>query len=702
MSLRVPLALVFLLVSASIAAGQGDPVLPTLQSVAQVRNLSLAEAARGYPLKFQATVLLNDHVEAGGTLNVVFVHDGSAGIYAGSRGPPLDLRPGEVIALEGKTAAGGFAPCLVDLRFQRAGLGQYPAAPQLTMAKALDGSEDSQWIELAGVVRSVRVVDERLHLQLAAGRDRLEVEFAGAYRQVPNSAPAVDAAVKVRGVVCPVFNNRRQLLGASLYSPGLACVKRVGSPTNDPFSAPAVSFDSLLQYTPNRPGEHRVKVQGSVSFYLPGKALFLENEGQGVLVKSEQRTALKVGDEVVAVGFPVAGVYKAVLEDSSFHRIGFDPAPPEVRSINVEEALSGNEDCLPVKMAGRLVQQSRTPTEHTLVLESRGHLFTAHLPVEQGGGHRWREDSQLEVQGICVAKGTLQDTNDEWRPEAFQLLVASAGNVIIHSEPSWWTRQRLFTAIGLILLVLIIVLLWVNALHRQVRSQTAMIQLQSRREATLEERNRIARELHDTLAQSFAGSAFTLEGVAARLRKEQHALCPQVDLVLNTVRSGLTEARRSLMNLRAASLETRDLPTALRDAAHELVKATNVRLHLKLPSPDCGLPPATENEIYRIGVEAMVNAVRHARPCNLTVEVGGTQSGFALRIADDGAGFRTDGLPADYHYGLTGMRERARQIQADLEITSTPGEGTMVQLTIPGRVSVKKCFLERFASGSSA
>lgn len=675
-------------------------MLPTLRSVAQVRSLSLAEAARGYPLKFQATVLLNDHVEAGGALNVVFVHDGSAGIYAGSRGPALDLRPGEVIALEGKTAVGGFAPCLVDLRFQRVRLGQYPAAPPLPMAKALDGSEDSQWVELAGVVRSIWVADERLHLQLAAGRDRLEVEFAGSCRQVPDSAPVVDTAVKVRGVVCPVFNHRRQLLGASLYSPCLACVEEDVSTTSDPFSAPAVSFDSLLQYTPNRPGEHRVKVQGIVSFYLPGQALFLESEGQGVLVKSEQRAALKVGDEVMAVGFPVAGIHKAVLEDGSFRRLRFNPKSPGVRPISVEEALSGDKDCLPVRMAGRLVQQSWTPTEQVLVLESAGRLFTAHLPLEPGDGRRWREDSQLEVQGICVARGTLQDAADAWRPAAFQLLVASAKDVTIHSEPSWWTRQRLFTTIGLILLVLVVVLLWVNALHRQVRSQTATIQLQSRREATLEERHRIARELHDTLAQSFVGSAFTLEGVAARLRKEQHALCPQIDLVLHTVKSGLKEARRSLMNLRAVSLEARDLPTALRDAAHELVKATNIRLYLRLSSPDSRLSPTAENEIYRIGVEAMVNAVRHAAPRNLAVEIGGTKSVFTLRIADDGAGFRPDAPSADCHYGLVGMRERARQIQADLKITSTPDEGTTVQLALPVQASVEERLLERPASGS--
>ena len=658
------------------------PPLPTLTSVEEVRNLSPAEAACGYPVRFRATVLLNDHVETGGALNEVFVHDGHLGIYVGSHGPALNLQAGDVVELEGHSDVGGFAPYITDPHFRKIGTAPLPPPRPTAIPEALDGYEDSQWAEFTGVVRSVYLTDNRLHFQIAAGRERIVVEFASQGREAQVNTTFVDALVKVRGVVCPVFNSRKQLLGASVYSPDPSFVQTITAPPADPFEVPVVSYEDLLQYSPGRKNEHRVKVRGTVSFCLPGKDVFLANGSQGLLLKSIQQTPLKPGDEVEALGFPTAGVYKAILEDGCFRRIGTSAAPLQVHAIDAATALTGEYDATLVRMGGYLMQQFKTSTEEVLLLKDGTHLFTARLPQ---GGHSSldrREGSLLDVTGICVATGTLHAESTEWRPEAFQLLVASPRDVVIRVMPSLWTRQRLFMATGIVSLVLALSLFWANTLRRQVKSQTALIQEQWRREATLEERNRIARELHDTLAQSFAGSAFALEGVASRLKLENHPICLHVDMALQAVRSGLTEARRSLMNLRAAPLETRDLNAAIREAAQTLVEGTKVRLHLRLLPLRKPLATEVETAFYRIAVEAMTNAIRHGTPRNLTVEVSTSSQAVALRISDDGTGFDPANVPLDQHYGLIGIRERAEQIHGDLRIVSTPGKGSDVLLNL--------------------
>ena len=332
-----------------------------------------------------------------------------------------------------------------------------------------------------------------------------------------------------------------------------------------------------------------------------------------------------------------------------------------------------------VRMTGSLMQQFKTGTEDVLLLEDDAHLFSVHLPLDSVDGLHLREGSLLDVVGICVSTGSLHTDNTEWRPEAFQLLAASPHNIIVRTTPSLWTRQRLFVAVAGVSSILALCLLWANTLRQRVKSQTTVIKQQWRREATLEERNRIARELHDTLAQSFAGSAFALESVASQLRREEHPIYPHVEMALRTVRSGLTEARHSLMNLRAAPLESHDLITAIRDSARGLAEDAGVRLHLRLSPPGL-LTEEVETAFYRIAVEAMANAVRHGAPRNLTVELGVSQQVVNLCVDDDGVGFDTAGMPPEKHYGLVGLKERADQIHANLRIVSSPGGGTQVSL----------------------
>ena len=208
--------------------------------------------------------------------------------------------------------------------------------------------------------------------------------------------------------------------------------------------------------------------------------------------------------------------------------------------------------------------------------------------------------------------------------------------------------------------------------------------IRSQFDAILAERNRIAREIHDTLAQGFVGVSTQLE-LTAHLLAQSHVreAREQVDRTRNIVREGLAEARRSIWDLRAtgaqATLPARITRLVEQNSTGELKATINIGGTYR------ALTPALENEVLRIAQEALANVVRHSRATRVLLDLRYHPSELTLTIGDNGIGFQaTDPtLPAKGHFGLQGMRERSDQIGATLNVESSPQSGTTVILRIP-------------------
>jgi signal transduction histidine kinase len=201
----------------------------------------------------------------------------------------------------------------------------------------------------------------------------------------------------------------------------------------------------------------------------------------------------------------------------------------------------------------------------------------------------------------------------------------------------------------------------------------------------LAERTRIARDLHDTLAQGFAGIAFQLEAVATRLTEAPSQAQQHLNLALQMVRHSLAEARRSVMNLRSPALENGDLGTALAETARHMIAGKPVDVQLKIFGTKHPLPGKTENELLHIGQEAITNSLKYAHASRIEIELNYEAAGVTLRIGDDGQGFdqHETGEDGEKHFGLLGMRERAKQMGARLSIQSERGKGTEVLVEVP-------------------
>jgi signal transduction histidine kinase len=222
------------------------------------------------------------------------------------------------------------------------------------------------------------------------------------------------------------------------------------------------------------------------------------------------------------------------------------------------------------------------------------------------------------------------------------------------------------------------VLAWNVSLRRRVTAQTEIIRQQAAREAVHEDRTRIARELHDTLEQELTGIAVQLDAVSDRLADSPPTAATALGTARALLRHTRTEARRSVWDLRAALLEEGDLGVALTATAAQLEGGPEIRVSVE--GAPRRLAASVENNLLRIGTEAMTNAVKHAAARSVAVRLVFGTDEILLEVRDDGKGFdasRSTTLAAG-HFGWLGIRERAERIGAKLQIESQPGRGTRV------------------------
>ncbi|MEH1868925.1 MAG: AAA family ATPase [Nostoc sp.] len=217
------------------------------------------------------------------------------------------------------------------------------------------------------------------------------------------------------------------------------------------------------------------------------------------------------------------------------------------------------------------------------------------------------------------------------------------------------------------------------ALRERKRAEAASI---------LEERNRMAREIHDTLAQAFTGILVHMGAVSRLVATNPDAVQTHIDTVRDLARSGLTEARRSVAALRPQLLEDGNLWTALERFIATMSSSNETRLIYDIIGTPYGLPPETENHLLRIGQEAFTNAIKYAYASEIRVELVYEPTLCFLRIKDNGQGFEVTTTTLSQGFGLLGMTERAEHIGAQLSIESQLGQGTEVLVTVNRETAV--------------
>jgi len=326
-------------------------------------------------------------------------------------------------------------------------------------------------------------------------------------------------------------------------------------------------------------------------------------------------------------------------------------------------------------------------------------------------------------------KYKLENQDDDWRevvnirhvqysnlrPGIYRFHVTASNNSGVWNEqgdtlefsvaPAYYQTGsfRVICAAGAMGLLWTGYLLRVRQLHR--RFELAL-------EARVSERTRIARELHDTLLQSFHGLLLRFQTASHLLPDRAAEAKERLDAAISQAANAITEGRDAVQGLREGISQGLDLPQAINTVGQELAASPGghppPRFEVTVEGTPRTLHPILRDEVYKITVEAIRNAFRHARATRVDVEVRYAAEQFRLRVQDDGTGFDAASLPnggREGHYGLSGMRERAAILGGDLTVWSQEGTGTAVELRIPGGTAYlrpRSAWFRTFASRRDA
>jgi signal transduction histidine kinase len=226
---------------------------------------------------------------------------------------------------------------------------------------------------------------------------------------------------------------------------------------------------------------------------------------------------------------------------------------------------------------------------------------------------------------------------------------------------------------------------------RQVRREFSLL---------LHERTRLSREIHDTLLQSLVGVALQFDALAGELPASARRTREQLVRMRRQVEEHIREARHSIWNLRSPTLRRRDLAGALRSFAEQAAAPAGITVDVDVDGAPLKRVPHVEEQLLRIGQEAITNAVRHSGAQLIRVRLEYQPDEVTLSVTDDGRGFDYAGLHSepDGHYGLVTMRERAAEIGGTLQISSATPTGTVIRAIVPQATTAKDAGPEQLAS----
>jgi signal transduction histidine kinase len=262
------------------------------------------------------------------------------------------------------------------------------------------------------------------------------------------------------------------------------------------------------------------------------------------------------------------------------------------------------------------------------------------------------------------------------------LLLRSPQDIVVVAKPSWWNLPHTLWVLAITSGALLIVLAWVVVLGRRVREQMAIIRHRLRHGAVLEERNRIARELHDTLEQELSGITMQLDLAADCFEQAPDVAQRALESARQMSRRSMIDARRSVWDLRCQLLESGNLSVAIEQIVAPLVSRSNVEVDLKVQGTEVRLEGPLEMNLLRISQEAVANAIQHGSVSRIQIELQYQADCVDLVIADNGQGFDVRKTLAAGHFGLLDMHERAQAMGSQLTIESEVGRGTTVSVKV--------------------
>ncbi|TDU80737.1 histidine kinase/DNA gyrase B/HSP90-like ATPase [Prosthecobacter fusiformis] len=676
----------------------GGQAQEVLTRAAEVRGLPPDVALTGVPVELQAVVGFIES-PGGGT---VFVQDETGGTFFRASRRVKSLKVGDRVLVKGRSVPGLYLTGVEAQSYDLLGSGEPPVPVPAGYEDLATGRFHYQMVQVEGIGRRLSVPEEnRSVLHLALGSRVVEVRVDAPLPE--KQEEWVDARLQITALAAGGINDRRQLVFPYLRVSDWSDVKIVkAAPALEALEVlPAAR---LLRFDPARMEDfgHRVRTAGTVLAAFPDGQVFIRDLTAEAVVPSSPRLkgtedkvrpaalalrltrplSLKPGQRLDVAGFPNMDGFSASLVDAVLVKEeggAAEEAEAEPVEVTVKEILEGTLDADLVSLEAELVDAFRTGSGWELRLVSTEMPMRALLPTREGGDVP-RQGSLLRLTGICRVESS-SDKGFRSRPESAMLLLRGEEDLVILREPSWWTVQRLVGLIGLLLAVMAGGLLWITLLRRQVAKQGEALRRRITHEAALEERQRIAREFHDTLEQELAGLSLRLD--AAMTRPLEDKAKRLMETSRHLVSRIQTEARNLVADLRADPESVTDLPAALNELAERtLSDLLEVQVRVEPPLP--ALPVHVAHHLRMIAQEAVTNVLKHAHASSIVLGLKTQDGELCLTISDDGQGLEQTSTQGQAgHFGCMGIRERCLRIGAQVEWLNVTPHGTQVRVTLP-------------------
>ncbi|MGA2176844.1 MAG: ATP-binding protein [Verrucomicrobiota bacterium] len=659
-----------------------------LRTVEAIRKLTVAQTEQRIPVHLRGVVTFFDE-----RLYSRFIQDDTAGIYLqfpANIGPP-PLMPGQLVEVTGACSPGEYAPVVVVDRVQVVGEAPLPPPAVATYEQLASGGEDSQFIEITGIVRSARLLENPPYYQIeiATGGGRLLV-FA---KELPvkRTDELLDNTVQVRGVCSTKFNHKRQLFAIRLMVPRPEDLEVKNPAPKDPYAAATRPIGSLLQFAPQESYGHRVKVAGTVIYYAPGEAIFLQDGELAVEVQTKQRDPLQLGDRVEVLGFVSRGEYTPRLQDAAYRRIA-SGQPPEPVVLTPDEALKGNHDCRLIQVAARVLDRTQHGAERHLILQDGGFIFHAYLKQAEGEDAfaGLANGSRVAVTGVCQIDPGEWEAGEAWRAKTFRIELRSAADVVLLQAPPWWTLEKVLWMAGALGFAAVAAFGWVAVLRRQVAERTQQLEIQiqqrqraERRREIEQERARVAHDLHDDLGAGLAEVnmlSSLVKSSATSIEEKQRYL----DGLNETARRMVTSLDEIVWAVNPRNDTIASLASYFGSYAQRLLDLAGVACGLDIAEelPEHPLDPKFRQEIFFAFKEALTNVVRHAHATQVWLRITVRQRRLLVEVADNGRGFNLSERQAG-NDGLVNMKERLKTLGGGCDIVSDAKTGTTVRFSAP-------------------
>ena len=619
--------------------------------------------------------------------------------------PRQNLVAGDFIRAQGRTEPEGNLNCL---KMQIVGKGRPEPVRDVPIAELVRRNPGSNPVRVHGVIRSVFRDDIDPKWAFVTLYDKgcaIQAIFMPSPDEFRALWNLIDAEVSVVGIAqrASRSGNRiperghRRFSPATLFAHSFSNFHIVSPAPQDPFTATALDRSEFV-----RAGfqiHQRRSAVGHVLAAHGGNRLVLRTDRDEIVnVELSENAAPAFGMRIRAVGYPATDLYDINLTDAIWREEAGAPlADGPAEDISLDELLT-NEDGLPmikVGYHGRLIRirgivralPGPGNAEKRLIVESGN----SNIPVDVGACPEVLEGlapgCEAEVSGTCVM------STPNWHPNASPprirevfIVLRSPADLKILRRPPWWTPARLFVTLGALLALVVWFVIWNLILRRAVnrRGRELESEITARVESDLKvyERTRLAVELHDSIAQNLTGATMELRTADILADSDPAAMHKYLTLAGKTLDSCREDLRNCIWDLRNLTLDETSVDEAIRKTLEP--HAAGVSLQIRFNIPREQLTDNTAHTILRIIRELVLNAIRHGKATHIRI-AGSVENGKLLfSVRDDGCGFDPAKVPGmgEGHFGLQGIRDRIKTFGGDVEISSRPGSGTKVTVSI--------------------